>query len=284
MNRIFPPPTCRPALPLQSCDGASTDYMGKRAADPGSHGFASPFAGVSAGTLVVAGGQISRSLIRGREVQRFGTTGSSFCPKGPRNGRFPQPKLPKALAYGVSVNLPEQNNSIVMLGGSDGQNKPVAEVTMLTLKLVDARPEVLLQPLPSLPVALAESSGLAIEQYHIVFSGKSIGGTVRKAFRLDFGRSPLKWEELPWPEGARGRMHSVAGSHEGSFFLFGGRDYQSDSELEHPEDRLEAEKLDFLRDCYRFDPDAGKWTRIADLPQGSSAAPYRAIPSGSSTC
>ena len=77
-------------------------------------------------------------------------------------------------------------------------------------------------------------------------------------------------------------MHSVAGSHDGKIFLFGGRDSQSDSELEHPEDRLEAEELDFLRDCYRFDPDAGRWTRIADLPQGSSAAPYRAIPSGSS--
>ena len=92
---------------------------------------------------------------------------------------------------------------------------------MLTLKLVDARPEVLLQPLPSLPVALAESSGLAMDDKIYLFSGRSIGGTVRKAFRLDFGRSPLKWEELPWPQGARGRMHSVAGSHEGKLFLSG---------------------------------------------------------------
>ena len=182
----------------------------------------------------------------------------------------------------MSVSLPDQNNSIVMLGGSDAQNKPVADITILTLKRVDNDLKVKLGELPSLPVALAESSGLVVNNKIYLFSGRSTDGTVRKAFRLDFGGQTLKWEELPWPEGARGRMHSVAGTHDGKIFLFGGRDYQSDSELEHPEDRLEAEKIDFLRDCYQFDPNTGKWVRIADLPQGSSASPYRAIPSGSS--
>ena len=282
MNRVFP--LFLPALLClcQVATGEAPIIWEKGPPIPDEHGFAGPFAGVSSGTLVVAGGANFPESYPWEGGKKVWHDRIFLLPQGAEEWTVSSRKLPKALAYGVSVSLPEQNNSIVMLGGSDGQNKPVAEVTMLTLKLVDARPEVLLQPLPSLPVALAESSGLAIGNTIYLFSGKSTGGTVRKAFRLDFGRSPLKWEELPWPEGARGRMHSVAGSHDGKIFLFGGRDYQSDSELEHPEDRLEAEKLDFLRDCYRFDPDAGKWTRIADLPQGSSAAPYRAIPSGSS--
>ena len=282
MNRVFPLLLAALLCLGKVTTGEAPIIWEKGPPIPDAHGFAGPFAGVSAGTLVVAGGANFPESYPWEGGSKVWHDRIFLLPEGAGEWTVSNARLPKALAYGVSVSLPDQNNSIVMLGGSDGQNKPVADVTMLTLKLVDARPEVLLQPLPSLPVALAESSGLAIGNTVYLLSGKSIGGTVRKAFRLDFGRSPLKWEELPWPEGARGRMHSVAGSHEGKLYLFGGRDYQSDSELEHPEDRLEAEKLDFLRDCYRFDPDAGKWTRIADLPQGSSAAPYRAIPSGSS--
>ena len=282
MNRVFPLFLTALLCLCKVTTGEAPIIWEKGPPIPDAHGFAGPFAGVSAGTLVVAGGANFPESYPWEGGSKVWHDRIFLLPEGASEWTVSNAKLPKALAYGVSVSLTEQNNSIVMLGGSDGQNKPVADVTMLTLKLVDARPEVLLQPLPSLPVALAESSGLAMDDKIYLFSGRSIGGTVRKAFRLDFGRSPLKWEELPWPEGARGRMHSVAGSHEGKLYLFGGRDYQSELEIEHPEDRLEAEKLDFLRDCYRFDPDAGKWTRIADLPQGSSAAPYRAIPSGSS--
>jgi len=249
---------------------------------PDEHGFAGPFAGVSSGTLVVAGGANFPDSYPWEGGSKVWHDRIFLLPEGAKEWTVSNLRLPKALAYGVSVSLPDQNHSIVMLGGSGSDNAPTADVLSLTLKLVNKDLEVNLRELPSLPVALAESSGLVLDNKIYLFSGRSNGGTVRKAFRLDFGSSPLKWEELPWPEGARGRMHSVAGSHEGKIFLFGGRDYQSDSELEYPEDRLEAEKLDFLRDCYRFDPDTGKWTRIADLPQGSSAAPYRAIPSGSS--
>ena len=262
--------------------GASPIAWEKGPSVPDEHGFAGPFAGVSSGTLVVAGGANFPDSYPWEGGSKVWHDRIFLLPEGAKEWTVSNLRLPKALAYGVSVSLPDQNHSIVMLGGSGSDNAPTTDVLSLTLKLVNKDLEVNLRELPSLPVALAESSGLVVDNKIYIFSGRSTGGTVRKAFRLDFGRSPLKWEELPWPEGARGRMHSVAGSHDGKIFLFGGRDFQSDSELEHPEDRLEAEKLDFLRDCYRFDPDTGKWTRIADLPQGSSASPYRAIPSGSS--
>jgi SSS family solute:Na+ symporter len=257
--------------------GASPIAWENWPAIPDEHGFAGPFAGVSSGTLVVAGGANFPDSYPWEGGSKVWHDRIFLLPEGAKEWTVSKLKLPKALAYGVSVSLPERN-SIVMLGGSDSGNIPTTDV--LELKVLDEK--VSMRKLPSLPIALAESSGLTVGNTIYVFSGKSTDGTVRKAFRLDFGRSPLKWEELSWPEGARGRMHSVAGLHDGKVFLFGGRDQQSDSELEHPEDRSEAKKLDFLRDCFRFDPDTGKWTRIADLPQGSSAAPYRAIPSGSS--
>ena len=247
MNRVFPLFLTALLCLCKGATGAGPIMWEKGPSIPDAHGFASPFAGVSSGTLVVAGGANFPESYPWEGGKKVWHDRIFLLPEGAGEWTVSTRKLPRALAYGVSVSLPDQNNSIVMLGGSDGQNKPVADVTMLTLKLVDARPEVLLQPLPSLPVALAESSGLAMDDKIYLFSGRSIGGTVRKAFRLDFGRSPLKWEELPWPEGARGRMHSVAGSHEGKLYLFGGRDYQSESEIEHSEDRLESEKLDFLR-------------------------------------
>jgi SSS family solute:Na+ symporter len=277
MNRVF-----RLFLPGLLCLckvalGASPIAWEKWPAIPDEHGFAGPFAGVSSGTLVVAGGANFPDSYPWEEGSKVWHDRIFLLPEGAKEWTVSKLKLPKALAYGVSVSLPERN-SIVMLGGSDSGNIPTTDV--LELKVLDEK--VSMRKLPSLPVALAESSGLTVGNTIYVFSGKSAGGTVRKAFRLDFESEPLGWEELSWPEGARGRMHSVAGLHDGKIFLFGGRDQQSDSELEHPEDRLEAKKLDFLRDCYRFDPDTGKWTRIADLPQGSSAAPYLAIPSGSS--
>ena len=100
---------------------------------PDAHGFASPFAGVSAGTLVVAGGANFPESYPWEGGSKVWHDRIFLLPEGAREWTVSNARLPKALAYGVSVSLPEQNNSIVMLGGSDGQNKPVAEVTMLTL-------------------------------------------------------------------------------------------------------------------------------------------------------
>ena len=181
--------------------GASPIAWEKGPSIPDEHGFAGPFAGVSSGTLVVAGGANFPDSFPWEGGSKVWHDRIFLLPEGSKEWTVSNLRLPKALAYGVSVSLPDQNHSIVMLGGSDAENKPVADVNILTLKLVDARPEVFLQSLPPLPVALAESSGLVVDNKIYLFSGRSTGGTVRKAFRLDFGSQTLKWEELPWPEG-----------------------------------------------------------------------------------
>ena len=133
--------------------------MGKGPPIPDAHGFAGPFAGVSAGTLVVAGGANFPESYPWEGGSKVWHDRIFLLPEGAGEWTVSNARLPKALAYGVSVSLPDQNNSIVMLGGVMGKTSLWRSVTMLTLKLVDARPEVLLQPLPSLPVLSLNQAG-----------------------------------------------------------------------------------------------------------------------------
>ena len=240
---------------------------------PGPHGFASPFAGVVEDTLVVAGGANFPDGYPWEGGKKVWHDRIFLLYKDATAWEVPVARLPRPMAYGVSASLP-QLGIVVMAGGSDQRNQPVREVLALGMSRKDVR----LKPLPPLPVPLAESSGLSVGKTVYVFSGRSGKSTVRKAYRMDFEQNPLRWEVLPWPNGARGRMHSVAAYLDGQIYLFGGRDFQSGTQLQHPQDRLEAEKLDFLRDGYRLDLDSMEWSRVSDLPQGMSAAPYVAVP------
>jgi N-acetylneuraminate epimerase len=162
--------------------GASPIAWENWPAIPDEHGFAGPFAGVSSGTLVVAGGANFPDSYPWEGGSKVWHDRIFLLPEGAKEWTVSKLKLPKALAYGVSVSLPERN-SIVMLGGSDSGNIPTTDV--LELKVLDEK--VSMRKLPSLPIALAESSGLTVGNTIYVFSGKSTDGTVRKAFRLDFG-------------------------------------------------------------------------------------------------
>ena len=77
-------------------------------------------------------------------------------------------------------------------------------------------------------------------------------------------------------------MHSIAGTRDGLIYLVAGRDAMSAEPPQHPEDRMEPYELDFQRDAYRYEPATDRWTRLADLPQGLSAAPSSAVAVGSS--
>lgn len=78
------------------------------------------------------------------------------------------------------------------------------------------------------------------------------------------------------------------GTQGGKIFVFGGRStLQADDQRVSNDDVNEVNQQDFFRDCYAYTPGAksahlGKWQRIADLPQGISAAPSTAIPAGAS--
>src|SRR3546814_18919753 len=75
---------------------------------------------------------------------------------------------------------------------------------------------------------------------------------------LDLAVPEKSWQELPsWPGAPR--MLSVAGTQEGDFFLISGANLVPDN-AGNP-------VREFLKDAYKYDPESGAWTRIADLPR-----------------
>tara|TARA_R110002096_G_scaffold163342_1_gene330872 strand:+ start:405 stop:3026 length:2622 start_codon:yes stop_codon:yes gene_type:complete len=244
---------------------------------PDDHGFAGPYAGVVGDTLMVAGGANFPAAPPWENGKKVWHDRVFLFSSDTETWQVSETRLPQALAYGVSVSLP-QRGTVALLGGSNQNNEP-------TTSALEARWEggkLMFSQLPPLPIPLAESSGVALGNAIYLFSGRSHEGTAKLAFRLVLDAAEPKWETLPWPEGARGRMHSVAGVRDGKIYLIAGRDTMSDEPLQHGEDRMESYGLDFQRDAYRLDPSTMEWERLADLPHGLSAAPATAVPAGSS--
>src|SRR3546814_3001050 len=67
-------------------------------------------------------------------------------------------------------------------------------------------------------------------------------------------------------------MLSVAGTQEGDFFLISGANLVPDN-AGNP-------VREFLKDAYKYDPESGAWTRIADFPRAAVAAPNPSVTLG----
>ena len=259
---------------------------------PDAEGFAGVFAGSArqaGGTqsddvLIVAGGANfpHRRPWEGGEKVWYDDVFVLTTPEGPWKTGF---KLPRPLAYGVSLSAA---GGVVCLGGGDA-TRHYADVFLL--EWIDG--EVLLSNLPPMPGAAAFFCGAMIDQTIYVAGGKdwpvprpiqqsgegsdeSKPPAAMKTFwALDLSRdeSELKWEVLePWP--GEPRMQAVAAAQDGSFFLLGG--------VTLDETKPGDDKRVFLKDCYRYDPKAGKWSAIAELPRFAVAAPTPAMPLGQS--
>ncbi len=233
---------------------------------PDEHGLAGSFTGVSGGALIVAGGA--------NFPDGYPWDGGTkiwhdriFVLESPEGTwETLSQRLPKPAAYGVSISLPLRD-SIIFIGGSGpegGFHSDVSEVKWDGNRLMS-------MPLPSLPMALATACGAALGDTLYLAGGTSDDQTAVKSFlRLDLSAKVPRWESLPWPIGAPGRILAVAGVLDGKFHLFSGADLGADT----------WDKRTYLRDAWSFDPATGKWSRLADLPHETVAAPSPAIPVG----
>ena len=233
---------------------------------PDAEGFAAPFAGVSGGALLVAGG----ANIAGDKWAATFTKkwyDSVFVLERPDGAWKKAGKLPRPLGYGVSVTA---DNGFICIGGSDSAQH-YADVFRLTWK--DGTLAV--SELPSLPKPCANACGALLGRTIYVAGGIETP-TATKALKtfwaLSLDEANPRWRELePWPGDER--MLAVAGVQDGSFFLMSGAKLSAG-----PDGKPVRE---YLRDAYRFTPGQG-WKRVADLPRPAVAAPSPAIPFGSS--
>ena len=223
---------------------------------PDKLGVAAPFAGVSGGALLVAGGANfpngfpwqGGKKVWYDEAFVLTETNAQWQAAG---------KLPRPLAYGVSVTIPE---GVLCVGGSDAQ-RHYSDVFLL--KWSAGRLES--QPFPNLPLPLANAAGALVGSTVYVGGGAELPGEVaalNRCFALDLSASPRKWQDLaPCP--GKPRVLPIAASLGGAFFLAGG------AALEPTNGHIARV---YLRDTWSYRPGAG-WKRLADLPKPSVAAP-----------
>src|SRR5690606_28796377 len=171
--------------------------------------------------------------------------------------------LPRPLAYGVSVST---SRGLLCIGGGDA-DRHYKDVFMLKWENGSLHTE----EMPALPAPMAFGSGVQIGDKVYVAGGLNSPDSpepMHSFWVLDLAASEMSWQELPsWPGAPR--MLSVAGTQEGDFFLISGANLVPDS--------TGKPVRDFLTDAYRFDPETAVWSRIADLPHATVAAPNPAV-------
>ena len=224
---------------------------------PDAEGFAAPFAGVSHGALIVAGGA---NIPKDKWADVFTKVWHDNIfvleqPDGEWKSGF---KLPRSLGYGICVSA---DDSVLCFGGSDAI-KHYSDGFRLRWK--DGKVDI--TSLPSLPKPCANACGALVGRTIYIAGGieAPASTTAMNTFwSLDLDAAEPLWKESPpWP--GPSRMLAVAGSNKGAFYLFSGASLAPGTDGKP--------QRTFLRDAYRYTPEDG-WKRIADLPRSAVAAP-----------
>ena len=173
-------------------------------------------------------------------------------------------KLPKNLAYGESITLPE---GILLIGG---ENSEAVYSNVYLLQLNSESGEPTFTEWPDLPVPLTNMTGALIDNKIYVAGGqKSLknASATKNFFVLDLDNKMTGWKTLePWPGPPRAFAVS-AGQSDGfdnSFYLFSGRNFGPNMPTE------------ILSDGYEYNPRSGTWEKLH-----TSEAPMLPVIAGS---
>jgi len=233
---------------------------------PDAVGVAAPFAGVSGGALLVAGGANfphGAPWDGGVKVWHDRV----FVLDQP-DGDWGEPgRLPRPLGYGVSITTPR---GILCVGGSDAD---LHYTECFLLRLVDG--QLTTEKLPALPRPLANMAGARLGSTVFIIGGTTTptATTAENALlAFDLDRPERGWRELA-PLPGSGRLLPVVGARAGALFVFSGASLAPDA-AGNP-------VRTYLRDAWRYDERHG-WRQLADLPRAAVAAPFAAPAVGAS--
>jgi len=223
---------------------------------PDQFGFAGSFAGISNNALIVAGGANFPDGGAPWTGSKKVWTDKIFVLDNPTSKWKLAGTLPRPLGYGVSISY---NNKLICIGGSNADGH-VATVSAFSY----TNSKIRIENWPELPQALANSCGAIVGHTLYIAGGLLTPDTKTTAsvfWALNLNEPKGGWTKLEtWPGGPR--MLSVAGSLNGSFYLFSGTDL---------EDKNGAAHRKYLKDAYAYTPGKG-WKKLADLPYAVVAA------------
>ena len=208
----------------------------------GDQGVSAPFAGVSNGYVLVAGG-CNFPDTPAAEGGKKCFYSDVYAWNGQSKDQWQKVgTLADSVAYGVSVSVPE---GIVTVGGTNGKN------SLLSSYLLSYNgSKVTTKLLPALPVALDNMAGAYGGGYIYVAGGQTDGQAANKAFRLKWPDGK-RWEALPDFPG-KPRLQPVAavqnGTERAMFYLLGG---------------YSAEGTNGNGVCY--DPLYNKWSETSEI-------------------
>lgn len=237
---------------------------------PGTTGLGGPFAGISDGVLIVAGGANFPDAPPWESGDKIWHDRIYVLEKDAPDWMTGF-ALDRPLAYGASITM---DDGIVLIGGCDAE-RSYDSVTLLRWDRDSRKP--VLQPLPPLPEPSAfHAAGLIGDTIYVAAGRRSNDPMdLEKAFwtlNLSQTQDARKWIELEsWPGPARIKAVAAVqstGGGQSCFYLFSGKTPV----------RNEAGEIDlrYLTDGYRFDPGAAEgeaaWKRVADLPHPVAAA------------
>lgn len=224
-------------------------------------GLAGVFAGRAGGRLVIAGGaNFPDAMPWQGGLKRW--RGDIYLYDETSGWQTFANALPRPVAYGVSITLPE---GVLCIGGCDA-DRAMDEVFLLSV--VDGKPRI--TAWPPLPAPLANAAGCRVGDRVYVAGGNESMHPARASkrfFALDVSNPGAGWRELPaWPGPARGYA-VAAGQSDGMdncFYLFAGRDYDGDR------------PWTVHRDGYRYNPRLGAWYPLeGDFPvMAGTAVPF----------
>lgn len=230
---------------------------------PDAHGFAGPYAGISNGALIVAGG----ANFPGGPPWDGGTKAwydvAFVLPKGETAWRKIDVALPSSRGYGISITTP---SGIVCVGGADATQHYADAFALQWKDSQIQRPK-----LPAFPVAIANCAAAAIgSTIYVACGSESPAATfaLNRVFAIDLSAENLRWLELP-PLPGPGRIFPVMASVDGDIYVVSGASLAADA--------AGKPARTYLTDAYRYTPGRG-WKQIAEVPRAVVAAPSPAMP------
>lgn len=224
---------------------------------PDAEGFAGSFAGVSGGTLLVAGG----TNFPDKRPWEGGTKiwyDAVYALEKENGSWIKAGTLPKPNGYGVSITT---EDGLICIGGGD-----LTSNFRDVFRLQYADGKVTTQPLPLLPRPCAFMAGTEMNGAIYVAGGietPAATQALNTLWMLDLKDLDQGWRELP-PCPGPSRILATMAAHEGVLYLISGASLKPDAEGKPARE--------WLSDAWSFQPNQG-WKKIADIPRVAVAAP-----------